>query len=152
MLERSGIASTLAANPEMRFDGEEDASLYFARELDYVKAKTYDRVYPELTALQMLALLKESGTKASELFGACPRYPQVLINIPVADNDVKKAVMASAQLSQAVAAEEEALGDEGRVLVRPSGTEALMRVMVEAKTQDQAQAAARRLADLIAQI
>ena len=106
----------------------------------------------ELTALQMLALLKESGKKASELFGACPRYPQVLINIPVADNDVKKAVMASAQLSQAVAAEEEALGDEGRVLVRPSGTEALMRVMVEAKTQDQAQAAARRLADLIAQI
>ena len=59
VLERSGIASTLAANPEMRFDGEEDASLYFARELDYVKAKTYDRVYPELTALQMFPVTHE---------------------------------------------------------------------------------------------
>jgi len=104
----------------------------------------------QLTALQMLALLKESGKKASELFGACPRYPQVLINIPVADNDVKKAVMASTQLAQAIAREEEALSGEGRVLVRPSGTEALMRVMVEAKTQETAQSAAQRLADLIA--
>ena len=106
----------------------------------------------ELTALQMLALLKESGKKASEVFGACPRYPQVLINIPVANNDVKKAVMASAELAQAVAGEEEKLGDEGRVLVRPSGTEALMRVMVEAKTQQTAQEAAQRLADLIAKL
>ena len=106
----------------------------------------------QLTALQMLALLKESGKKASELFGACPRYPQVLINIPVADNDVKKAVMASAQLAQAIAEEETALSGEGRVLVRPSGTEALMRVMVEAKTQETAQSAAQRLADLIAGI
>ena len=106
----------------------------------------------ELTALQMLALLKESGKKASEVFGSCPRYPQVLINIPVANNDVKKAVMASAELAQAVAGEEEKLGDEGRVLVRPSGTEALMRVMVEAKTQQTAQEAAQRLADLIAKL
>ena len=106
----------------------------------------------ELTALQMLALLKESGKKASEVFGACPRYPQVLINIPVANNDVKKAVMASAELAQAVAGEEEKLGDEGRVLVRPSGTEALMRVMVEAKTEQTAQEAAQRLADLIAKL
>ena len=103
----------------------------------------------QLTALQMLALLKESGKKASQIFGACPRYPQVLINIPVADNDVKKAAMASPLLAQAVAREEEALGDEGRVLVRPSGTEALMRVMVEAKTQEKAQETAQRLADLI---
>ena len=103
----------------------------------------------QLTALQMLALLKESGKKASELFGACPRYPQVLINIPVADNDVKKAAMASPLLAQAIQREEEALAGEGRVLVRPSGTEALMRVMVEAKTQETAQETARRLADLI---
>jgi len=106
----------------------------------------------ELTALQMLALLKESGLKASELFGACPRYPQVLINIPVADNDVKKAVMASDKLAQAIREEEAALNSEGRVLVRPSGTEALMRVMVEAKTQEIAQSAAQRLANLIAEM
>lgn len=104
----------------------------------------------QLTALQILALLKESGKKASEVFGACPRYPQVLINVPVADNDVKKAVMSSALLAQAIQQEEAALGGEGRVLVRPSGTEALMRVMVEAKTQEVAQQTAQRLADLIA--
>ena len=103
----------------------------------------------QLTALQMLALLKESGKKASELFGVCPRYPQVLINIPVADNDVKKAVMANPLLAQAVQREEAALNGEGRILVRPSGTEALMRVMVEAKTEDLAREVARRLADLI---
>ena len=104
----------------------------------------------QLTALQMLALLKESGRKASELFGACPRYPQVLINIPVADNDVKKAVMASPLLAQAIQREEAGLNGEGRVLVRPSGTEALMRVMVEAKTEETARATAQRLADLVA--
>ena len=103
----------------------------------------------QLTALQILSLLKESGKKASQVFSACPRYPQVLINIPVADNDVKKAAMASPLLAQAVAREEEALAGEGRVLVRPSGTEALMRVMVEAKTQEKAQETAQRLADLI---
>ena len=98
----------------------------------------------------MLSLLKESGKKASELFGACPRYPQVLINIPVADNDVKKAVMASPLLAQAIQREEAGLNGEGRVLVRPSGTEALMRVMVEAKTEETARATAQRLADLVA--
>ncbi|NBI10432.1 phosphoglucosamine mutase [Colidextribacter sp. OB.20] len=104
----------------------------------------------QLTALHILALLKESGKKASEVFGVCPRYPQVLINIPVADNDVKKAAMASPLLAQAIQREEEALAGEGRVLVRPSGTEALMRVMVEAKTQSLAQETAQRLADLVA--
>ena len=104
----------------------------------------------QLTALQVLALLKESGKRASEVFGICQRYHQVLINIPVADNDRKKAVMASQALADAVAAEEEKLAGEGRVLVRPSGTEALMRVMVEARDQDTAQAAAQRLADQIA--
>ena len=100
----------------------------------------------------MLALLKESGKRASELFGCCPRFPQVLINVPVTDNDVKKSAMASPLLAQAVQQEESALNGEGRVLVRPSGTEALMRVMVEAKTEDIAQAAAQRLADLIPQL
>jgi phosphoglucosamine mutase len=104
----------------------------------------------QLTALQMLALLKESGKKASEVFGTCPHYPQVLINIPVKDNEVKKAVMGSEALKKAIAQEETALGDEGRILVRPSGTEALMRVMVEAKTELTAQTVAQRLADQIA--
>jgi len=103
----------------------------------------------QLTALQMLALLKESGKKASELFGACPRYPQTLINVPVADNDAKKAIMASNKLWDAVKQEEEALAGKGRVLVRASGTEALMRVMVEAESEQAAHSCARRLADLV---
>ena len=103
----------------------------------------------QLTALQILALLKESGKKASELFGACPRYPQTLINIPVADNDAKKAIMSSDKLWDAVKAEEEALAGKGRVLVRASGTEALMRVMVEAESEQTAQSCAQRLADLV---
>ena len=125
-----------------KLGGEQSGHMIF---LDY--ATTGDG---QLTALQMLALLKESGKKASEVFGTCPRYPQVLINIPVADNDVKKAVMASPLLAQAVEREEAALAGEGRVLVRPSGTEALMRVMVEARTEDTARTVASRLADLIA--
>ena len=103
----------------------------------------------QLTALQLLALLKESGKKASELFGACPRYPQTLINIPVADNDAKKAIMASDKLWDAVKKEEEGLAGKGRVLVRASGTEALMRVMVEAESEQAAQDCAQRLADLV---
>ncbi len=106
----------------------------------------------QLTALQMLALLKESGKKASELFGACPRYPQVLINVPVADNDTKKAIMASQRLWDAVRAEEEQLAGKGRVLVRASGTEALMRVMVEAQEQTVADGCAQRLAELVKSI
>ena len=124
-----------------RLGGEQSGHMIF---LDH--ATTGDG---QLTALKILALLKESGKTASEVFSACPRYPQVLINIPVADNDVKKAAMASPLLAQAVAREEEALSGEGRVLVRPSGTEVLMRVMVEARTQEDAQKTAQRLADLI---
>ena len=127
-----------------RLGGEQSGHMIF---LEY--ATTGDG---QLTALQMLALLKESGKRASELFGCCPRFPQVLINVPVTDNDVKKSAMASPLLAQAVQQEESALNGEGRVLVRPSGTEALMRVMVEAKTEEIAQAAAKRLADLIPQL
>ena len=124
-----------------RLGGEQSGHMIF---LDH--ATTGDG---QLTALKMLALLKESGKKASEVFGGCSRDPQVLVNIPVADNDAKKAAMASPLLAQAIQREEEALSGEGRVLVRPSGTEALMRVMVEAKTQKLAEETAQRLAGLI---
>ena len=103
----------------------------------------------QLTALQILALLKQEGKKASEIFGDCPRYPQELINITVADNDVKKAIMANDKLWDAVKAEEAALDGKGRILVRPSGTEALMRVMVEAETEQTARDCAQRLAELV---
>ena len=104
----------------------------------------------QLTALQFLRILSRSGKKASELAAVCPSYPQVLINVQL-DNKpgLKDAVMDSDELRTAVRREEEYLGGEGRILVRPSGTEPLIRVMVEAKTTAQAEECAQRVVDVI---
>jgi len=100
----------------------------------------------QLTALQFLQILKRSGLKASELVSICPSYPQTLVNVELPNRPgLKEAVMDSPALRDAVRQEEERLGGEGRVLVRPSGTEPLIRVMVEAKTAQQADDAAQRL-------
>lgn len=103
----------------------------------------------QLAALKLLAVLKESGMPASALFGACPRYPQVLINVAISDNDLKKAILESDALSLAIQSAEQTLGEQGRVLVRPSGTEALIRVMVEAKTQEIANTCAEEIASIV---
>ena len=103
----------------------------------------------ELTALQVLDLLCRSGKKASQLFGVCQRYPQELINIPVSGNEAKEKIMAADWLSQAIREQEALLNGEGRILVRPSGTEALIRVMVEAPEEETALSVAQDLANLI---
>lgn len=103
----------------------------------------------ELTALQILALLWRSGKKASELFGECKRYPQILINVPIADNEAKQRVMAAQWLKDAICEQEKRLNGDGRILIRPSGTEALVRVMVEASDDEIAGAVANELANLI---
>ena len=103
----------------------------------------------QLTALQLLNLLHKSGKKASQLTGDCRRYPQVLVNVPVADKEKKTAIMASERLKAAVAEREAALNGDGRILVRPSGTEALIRVMVEAREEHTAANCANELAELI---
>ena len=103
----------------------------------------------QLTALQFLDLLHRSGKKASQLVSGCRRYPQVLINVPVADKAKKEAVMTAQEIWDAVKAEESVLAGSGRVLVRPSGTEALIRVMVEASSQDTARQVAEKLANVI---
>ena len=104
----------------------------------------------EVTALQFLQVLANSGKKASELVSCCATYPQVLINVAVPHTGgVKEKIMASPELKAAVEREEEALCGAGRVLVRASGTEALVRVMVEAKTEEIAQETADRLVDFI---
>ena len=103
----------------------------------------------QLTALQFLQLLHQSGKKASELVAGCKRYPQVLINVPVADKAKKAEIMESRALKDAVAEYEARLAGEGRVLVRPSGTEALVRVMVEAKAGSTAQSCAEELVEII---
>ena len=103
----------------------------------------------QLTALQFLALLHRSGKKASQLVEGCKRYPQVLINVPVADKAKKEAIMAAQTIQDAVAEQEAMLAGSGRVLVRPSGTEALIRVMVEASSQTDAQKIAEHLANVL---
>jgi phosphoglucosamine mutase len=70
----------------------------------------------------------------------------VLLNVTVTD---KAAVAASAEVAAAVTAARTDLGAEGRILLRPSGTEELVRVMVEARTQSQAAQVARRVADVV---
>ncbi|WP_409968796.1 phosphoglucosamine mutase [Bengtsoniella intestinalis] len=104
----------------------------------------------EVTALQFLRVLAQSGKKASELAGVCPTYPQVLVNLAVPHSGgVKEAIMASPALAEQVAKEEAALAGAGRILVRASGTEALIRVMVEAKTEQIAKNLAENLVTFI---
>jgi phosphoglucosamine mutase len=99
-----------------------------------------------LTGLQLLAETARQGRPLAELAAVMTRYPQVLISVPGVD---KARVAASARLAEAVATAEAELGDSGRVLVRPSGTEPAVRVMVEAAHAKQAERLAGRLADAI---
>ncbi len=99
-----------------------------------------------LTALHLLAVAASRGLPLAELVRVMTRYPQVLINIRGVD---KSLVGASRELTAAVRAAEAELGASGRVLVRPSGTEHAVRVMVEAVDQGQARRLARRLADAV---
>lgn len=86
-----------------------------------------------VTALQLAAAVRDAGRPLSELSRVMTRYPQVLVNVRIAD---KSRLATSAAISQAVHAAEVRLGDEGRVLVRASGTEPLVRVMAEAADAD----------------
>ena len=104
----------------------------------------------ELTALQFLQVLCSSGKKASELVSCCAQYPQELINVKVSHAPgVKDRIMADETLWQMAREKEAMLNGEGRILLRPSGTEALIRVMVEAKTTEIALSVAQDLADYI---
>jgi phosphoglucosamine mutase len=99
-----------------------------------------------LTALQVLDVVVRSGRSLADLAAeAMTRLPQVLRNVRVAERD--PAIVE--RLSGPIAAVEARLGDHGRVLVRPSGTEPLVRVMVEAPTEDEASAAADELIEAV---
>jgi phosphoglucosamine mutase len=100
-----------------------------------------------LTALHLMARVAATGSSLASLASVLTRLPQVLVNVKVGD---KAAVAASADVGAAVAAGEAELGDAGRVLLRPSGTEQLVRVMVEAGTQRQADEIAHRIAKVVA--
>ena len=96
-----------------------------------------------LTALHLLATAARQALPLADVAAVMTKYPQVLVNVPGVD---KARVSASPELASAVAAAKEELGTSGRVLVRPSGTEPAVRVMVEAVEAEQAQRTADRLA------
>jgi phosphoglucosamine mutase len=100
-----------------------------------------------LTALRVMARMTQTGKSLADLAGIVTVLPQVLENVTVAD---REAVAASGAVRDAVAAAEARLGDTGRVLLRPSGTEQLVRVMVEAPTIEQARSTADELAAVVA--
>ncbi len=99
-----------------------------------------------LTALMVMSRMIETGQSLSGLASVMTRLPQVLVNVPDVD---KSRTDADDELKAAVAAEEEQLGSNGRVLLRPSGTEPVVRVMVEAETAEGAQDVAERLAGVV---
>jgi phosphoglucosamine mutase len=99
-----------------------------------------------LTALQLLAEVKRSGQTLQELSRVMVRFPQVLINVK---NVAKERLSTSTVISDAVKAAEVELGSNGRVLLRASGTEPLVRVMVEAQSDAVAQSVAARLAQIV---
>ncbi|MFD8261589.1 phosphoglucosamine mutase [Streptomyces griseoluteus] len=99
-----------------------------------------------LTGLLLAARVAETGRTLRELASVMDRLPQVLVNVPDVD---RSRVGTSADLAAAVGEAERELGQTGRVLLRPSGTEPLVRVMVEAADIDQARTIAGRLADAV---
>ncbi len=99
-----------------------------------------------LTALHLMNRMATSGQSLAQLASVMTRLPQVLINVPDVD---KSRAATDPQLSAAVVQAQAELGDSGRVLLRPSGTESLVRVMVEAESYEAANGVAHRLADAV---
>lgn len=102
-----------------------------------------------LSALLLMEQMAETGKSLKELAQVMQVLPQVLINVPVSE---KAKIMNSPEVRAAIAESEEELGHSGRVLLRPSGTEELFRVMVEAAEEEQARKVAGRLAAVVAAV
>ena len=99
-----------------------------------------------LSSLLVSRMVKESGRSLADLTSFVHRLPQTLINVAGVD---RAGASSNGAVAEAVAAAEARLGESGRVLLRPSGTEPLVRVMVEAATQEEADAVAESLADVV---
>ena len=118
--------------------GEQSGHLIFAQH-----ATTGDGI---LTGLQLLAQMNSTGKSLQELASAMTVYPQVLINVPEVD---KSKVNSDSELQKVVQEAKTELGETGRVLLRASGTEPLVRVMVEAQDAGTAQSWAERIARVV---
>lgn len=122
------------------FGGEQSGHVIF---LDY--STTGDG---QLTACQLLSILRRRGARLSSLATLMSRFPQVLVNVPVGAEG-KLRFYTDPAVRQATEQAQEALGKEGRILVRPSGTEPLLRVMVEGEDAAQIEQLANRVAEVI---
>ena len=131
------VLELMLAN-EIYFGGEQSGHVILRK-----FATTGDGI---LTALHILELIANGEAKAKNLSEIFSSYPQVLLNIPVAD---KEKVLTSTGLKGATKSAESDLGNNGRILIRASGTEQLIRVMVEADTESKANAIAKKLADAV---
>ncbi|TLS33582.1 phosphoglucosamine mutase [Geobacillus thermoleovorans] len=99
-----------------------------------------------LTALQLVNIMKIKGKPLSELAGEMKKYPQLLVNVRVKD---KEKAMENEQVKKVIAEVEAEMNGNGRVLVRPSGTEPLVRIMAEAPTEEACRAYVERIADVV---
>jgi len=104
-----------------------------------------------VSALQVISAVSQSGQSLRELCSGMQLRPQVLINVKL-DKLSATDVMSNQSVISAVDSIEAQLGDQGRVLLRPSGTEPLIRVMVEGNQQDEVQAAAQTIADAVSAV
>ena len=102
-----------------------------------------------LTGLSVMARMAETGKSLQELASVMTVLPQVLINVPVPNKSI---ILKSSEVKEAIQEAEAELGDAGRVLLRPSGTEELFRVMVEATEEEHARKVAGRLAAVVAAV
>ncbi len=151
-LEKEGMKSDKTAvgdryvMEEMRrggynMGGEQSGHIIF---LDYITSGD-----GMLAALQLVNVMKETGKKLSELASEMEVFPQVLKNIKVVD---RQQALIDPRIQEVIAKVEERMGDDGRVLVRPSGTEPLVRVMVEAPTIEVCNEAADEVAQVIEEL
>lgn len=104
----------------------------------------------QLAAVKFLSVLAERKKAVSEIVEEIPTYPQLLTNVTIAGgNTVKNALMSDAVLQKAIASETDKMGSSGRILVRASGTEPLIRIMVEANEEHVATKCSKYLTNLI---
>lgn len=102
----------------------------------------------QLTAVQLACLLKNSGKKLSELSEIMTRYPQTVVNVRTTAEG-KLLFFTDSEINEKIASVKELLGDSGRILVRPSGTEPLIRVMLEGENKEQIDTLANEVSELI---
>lgn len=102
----------------------------------------------QLSALMLLCVMKATGKKLSELSSVMQMYPQTLVNVKVSDFG-KARFPNDEEIKKAISMAEKELGDKGRVLVRVSGTEPLVRIMIEGKNEDKINSLANEIAQVV---